>query len=168
MMARSHLLVGAAAWVLTAPALHLPALDVGELALAMGGALLPDLDHPKSWVGRRTRPVSTVVGAVLGHRGVTHSAVALLALAALLAHAGAARATSAAIAVGYLSHLAADMLTPQGLRLAWPLRRTWCLPVCRTGSAAEPVIVAAFCTFALWRVGHGALQHVVRWPGWPN
>jgi inner membrane protein len=152
MMARSHVVAGGAAWVLAAPWLHLPALHPAYLSLAVAGALLPDIDHPASWVGRRARPLSTVLASVLGHRGVTHSLVAVAALVALLSHAGFRRSIVAALCVGYLSHLAADMLTPRGLRLAWPLRRTWTLPVCRTGSPAETVIVTLLLGFTAWRV----------------
>ena len=157
MMARSHVVVGAAAWVTVAPALHLPPFDALHLGLAVAGALLPDVDHPGSWVGRRSRPVSTVMAALLGHRGVTHSAAALVGLAVLLAHAGTRPGVVSALAIGYLSHLAADMLTPRGLRLAWPLRHSWGVPLCRTGSVAEPLIVftlfcgAAYRVLAHWR-----------------
>lgn len=150
MMARSHVVVGVAAWIAVAPLLHLPPADLPGTVLAVLGALLPDIDHPQSWVGRRTRPVSTALAAVLGHRGVTHSAVAVIVLAAALLYGGYRHATVAALAIGYLSHLAADMLTPRGLRLAWPLRRTWGVPVCRTGSPAEGLIVALLVGLILW------------------
>ena len=162
MMAQSHVVVGVAGWVAVAPALHLPSFDPLYLALAVAGSLLPDIDHPQSWIGRRLRPVSTVLAAVLGHRGVTHSAVAVLGLVALLAQAGHRRGEVSAVALGYLSHLAADMLTPRGLRLAWPLRGNWGVPLCRTGSFMEPVLVAAFvCGVAGWMAFRGALP---RWP----
>ncbi len=152
MMARSHVVAGIAAWVLAAPLLHLPALQPAYLSLAVAGSLLPDIDHPASWIGRRSRPVSTLLAATLGHRGITHSLVAVAGLVVLLSHAGLRRSVVAALCVGYLSHLAADMLTPRGLRLAWPLRRTWTLPVCRTGSPAEMVIVILLLGFTAWRV----------------
>src|ERR1700709_2628205 len=122
MMARSHVIVGLAAWIAVAPGLHIQSLDPIYLGLVMAGSLLPDIDHPKSWVGRRTRPLSTAIAACLGHRGVTHSALAVIGLTMALAHFGYRRTGVSALAVGYLSHLAADMLTPKGLRLAWPLR----------------------------------------------
>jgi inner membrane protein len=150
MMAKSHVVIGAATWLAAAPLLHTPALHPVYLALAVAGSLLPDIDHPASWVGRRTRPVSTVIAAVLGHRGVTHSAVAVVGLVALLVHLGTSHVASAALALGYLSHLAADMLTPKGLRLAWPSRRTWGFALCRTGSAAETAIVVVVAAGALW------------------
>ncbi len=139
-MARSHVVVGVAAWLAAAPLLHLAPADPVYLGLAVTGSLLPDIDHPHSWVGRRARPFSTVIAATLGHRGVTHSAVAVIALLMLLAQGGR-QALGSALAVGYLSHLAADML---------PLRRTWGLPVCRTGSPMEPLIVLALVAGIVW------------------
>lgn len=131
MIAKSHAIIGLASWIVVAPLLHLPPLSPTGLALAFVGSLLPDIDHSSSWVGRRSRPVSTLVSGVFGHRGITHSALAVAALIVVLMHGGYARAITAALAVGYLSHLAADMLTPRGLRLAWPLRPVfrgtlWC------------------------------------------
>ncbi|WP_254073084.1 metal-dependent hydrolase [Acidisphaera sp. S103] len=149
-MARSHVVVGLATWIVVAPVLHVSALDPIYLGLAVAGSLLPDIDHPKSWVGRRTRPVSTAIASTFSHRGITHSALAVVGLTMLLLHAGYRRGGVSALVVGYLSHLAADMLTPQGLRLAWPLRGTWGLPLCRTGSAAEPLIVTAMAGGVAW------------------
>ncbi|HWL81864.1 MAG TPA: metal-dependent hydrolase [Roseomonas sp.] len=148
MMAGSHIALGAAAWFAAAPRLGLPALDPAMLGLAVFGALLPDVDHPKSWVGKLLRPVSTVLATVLGHRGVTHSLVAVVGCAALLVRQNVPLAITAPLVVGYLSHLAADLLTPGGLRLAWPLRGTYSLPLCRTGSPFEPLVVALALSWA--------------------
>jgi inner membrane protein len=157
MMVKSHVVLGLAAWVAAAPALHLARFDPAYLGLAVVGSLLPDMDHPKSWVGRRTRPVSTAIASALGHRGITHSAIAVVALVTVLSYAGYRRGAVAALAVGYLSHLAADLLTPQGLRLAWPLPGTWALPLCRTGSAREGLVVFALvCLVAWWIFVHEA------------
>ncbi len=152
MMARSHVVVGLATWIAAAPLLHLSPVDPLYLGAAVAGALLPDIDHPQSWVGRRSRPISTAIAATLGHRGVTHSAFAVFALVAVLSHAGGGRGLVSALVAGYLSHLAADMLTPRGLRLAWPLRRTWGVPLCRTGSPAEPLIVLTLTGAIVWRL----------------
>lgn len=159
MMAKSHVVVGIAAWFVAAPLLHRAPLDPIDLGLAIAGSLLPDIDHPQSWVGRRTRPVSTVIARSLGHRGITHSAIAVGGLVAALLWAGQRRDAVTALAIGYLSHLAADMLTPRGLRLAWPLRRSWGFPLCRTGSPAEALIVFGLvCGLAWWVVS----DHILR------
>ncbi len=159
-------MVGLAAWIATAPLLHLSTLNPVYLGLAMAGSLLPDIDHPKSWVGRRARPVSTAIAAVLGHRGVTHSAIAVVGLVMVLLQAGYQRGGVSALAVGYLSHLAADMLTPRGLRLAWPLRQTWGLPLCRTGSPMESIVVVVLVGAMAWWLllrGGGRMGGFLHW-----
>src|ERR1700712_3848689 len=99
MMAKSHVVVGVACWVAAAPLLHVAAFDPVYLVLAVAGSLLPDIDHPKSWVGRRSRPVSTAIAATLGHRGVTHSALAVVVLVLVLQQAGYQRGGVSALAV---------------------------------------------------------------------
>ena len=148
MMAGSHVALGVAAWLVVAPHLGLPAAAPACLGLAVLGSLLPDADHPKSWLGKRLRPVSSTIAAALGHRGLTHSAAAVAICAWCLLHSGAPRWVVGPLTGGYLSHLAADLLTPGGLRLAWPLRRTWSLPLCKTGSPFEPLIVALLLFWA--------------------
>ncbi len=143
MLAGSHVALGLAAWAWAAPQLNLPALDPVALTLAAAGSLLPDLDHPRSWVGRRLRVLSQPLAAIFGHRGATHSLVAVLGTALLLHAHGISRAESEPLVVGYLSHLGADLLTPAGLRLAWPLQGSVAVPLCRTGSSAEVLIVGA-------------------------
>lgn len=142
-MAGSHVVLGVVAWTWTAPHLGLSALDPLALALASTGALLPDIDHPSSWVGRRLRVISRPLAATIGHRGITHSLIAVLACLVFLRWEGLSRVVIDPLVVGYLSHLAADLLTTGGLRLAWPSSKRQALGVCRTGSFLETVIVAA-------------------------
>ena len=142
-MAGSHVVLGAAAWIWAAPHLGMPVLDPLAVAVCAIGALLPDIDHPSSWVGRRLRVISRPLAATIGHRGVTHSLVAVVACLVFLRWQGLSRAVIDPLLVGYLSHLAADLLTTGGLRLAWPSSKRQALGLCRTGSYRETVIVAA-------------------------
>jgi len=140
-MAGSHVVLGVAAWTWAAPHLGLPSLNPAAIALATAGALLPDIDHPGSWVGRRLRWISRPLAATIGHRGVTHSLFAVLACLVFLRWQGWSRAAIDPVVVGYLSHLAADLLTTRGLRLSWPSPQRQAIGLCRTGSLTESVIV---------------------------
>ena len=49
---------------------ELTLVNVGVLAV---GSLLPDIDHPSSYLGKRHKMVSGVTNKAFGHRGITHS-----------------------------------------------------------------------------------------------
>jgi len=48
-------------------------LTIGNTVALGVGALFPDIDHPKSFIGNRTGGISHSIGAVFGHRGLAHS-----------------------------------------------------------------------------------------------
>lgn len=48
------------------------------------GALLPDIDEPQSFIGKKTRGVSDVTKGVFGHRGFTHTILGSALFAGLL------------------------------------------------------------------------------------
>jgi len=163
MMARSHLILGGVSWSGWCLMTGLE-LDPAGLGVAAASALLPDIDHPSSALGRRVPWLSRPISALFGHRGITHSALALIGVVVALAWlwrqdpaAGAIDLTALglptapdpavawvlvqAVAVGYLSHLAGDWLTPSGIPLLWPWSRTFSLNLFRTGGLAETAAV---------------------------
>ena len=105
----------------------------GALALLMGsltGSLLPDLDHPESKLGRRTRPFSTLINLVLGHRGGTHSLLFLIL--PFLGLAPFMPTFALGLALGTASHILADMISysagkaftkGNGCPLLWPVSK---------------------------------------------
>ena len=84
--------------------------------------LLPDIDHPKSVLGQRLKWLSQPIARAFGHRGFTHS---LLAVAVSLwlfqinvpADWFLPADVLQGMTLGYLSHIVADMLTPAGVPL---------------------------------------------------
>ncbi|ARJ64976.1 hypothetical protein WV31_04490 [Magnetospirillum sp. ME-1] len=156
MMVVSHVVLGAAAWILAERAgLVMPLGPEGAAAAALG-ALLPDIDHPSSWIGRRLWPVSKPLSMVLGHRGLTHSLLAVIGGLAVLMLMEPARGLvrlAEPLALGYLSHLAADALTPSGVPLLWPWRQRFGIGLCSTGGVMEWLVVAAFAAAVVWFTG---------------
>lgn len=100
-------------------------------------ALLPDIDCPDSTVGKLVKPLSWVITKILGHRTVFHSFWIPLALYFLPAP------YNLPIALGYLSHLLLDMLTPEGIIPLWPIPFRFSLPLVHTGSIAESLVSLA-------------------------
>lgn len=117
----------------------------------MVGSLAPDIDHPQSWLGRRLPFISEPISAVLGHRGFTHSLLAVVVAAVLLLFSltgsfALQEITVAAIALllGYLSHLLGDWATNSGIPLMWPSKRKFRSPVqFFTGGWEEQVFAIA-------------------------
>lgn len=150
MMAFTHIAIGsAAAMALT----HITDTTHQALLCIAGGivgSLLPDIDHPKSWLGRRIPFISIPLSALVGHRGITHSMIALIVIQAMMLVAiymlrqgqGSWLAPAlTGVGIGYLSHLLADWLSNTGIPLLWPNKKRFAAPVTiRTGSQVEYLI----------------------------
>ncbi|MBI3446451.1 MAG: metal-dependent hydrolase [Magnetospirillum sp.] len=153
MMVVSHVVLGASAWVAAGSLGLMPKSGAEGAVIAALGALLPDLDHPSSWLGRRLWVIAKPLSLLVGHRGITHSLLAMAAgvalLTALRPAPGLARLIEP-LALGYLSHIAADALTPAGVPLLWPWRQRFGLGLCATGGAVEMLVVAACAAATFW------------------
>jgi inner membrane protein len=123
-------------------------------ALAAVASLLPDIDLPPAKIGRLFWFVSVPLERRFGHRTLTHSAVMLLAVAALAAPLLAVQPLYYwAVVGGYWSHLWLDMLNIRGIDLFWPspLRvvtpgnRHWRLEV---GSKGEMILLSGLLVAA--------------------
>ena len=138
-------------------AIHAGAIDipmwVGVPIAGLGG-LVPELEHPRSKLGRRVYPLSVLLYQFLGHRGFLHSAAfwALLTGVFWLLNGFAdflPAETWKLLSIGHASHLAGDVLVGgNGVQLLWPMKQrqtivpgTWSL-----GGLHEIVL---FCIFSL-------------------
>ncbi|MBP2292655.1 inner membrane protein [Azospirillum rugosum] len=159
MMASSHIIVGGATWFYVSTRLGMP-FDAAAFGVAILGSLAPDIDHPKSTLGQWVKPLSLLVSAIFGHRGITHSTLAIAACLWFLHEHAAYSHIIIPFLVGYLTHLAGDLLTPAGLPLLWPIkrRRNFALPILKTGGFSEQLAVTLL---AGWMIS-GLFQG-----GWP-
>ena len=115
------------------------------LIAAVIGSLAPDADTPYSIAGRVLPFVSWPLYQTVGHRTLTHSVVGLgLAglLAALLEYISPLF-SGVSFLLGYVLHIAADLITQEGVAFLYPFerRRTRVWPRVRTGSWMEMVVV---------------------------
>lgn len=148
MMAFSHVLTGLSGYSLVAHYADLPWGPV-TVGAAVVGSLLPDIDHPKSWLGRRLLPISVPLTMLVGHRGVTHSLLAVIAMALVLTfYGGVGGGVVTALCIGYVIHLAGDFVTNSGIPVFWPVKRRYRLPLATTGGFVEPFIVLAVVLWA--------------------
>ncbi|WP_448204276.1 metal-dependent hydrolase [Azospirillum sp. sgz302134] len=142
MMASSHIIVGGATWFYVSTRLGF-GFDAVAFGAAILGSLAPDIDHPKSTLGQWVKPLSLLISGVFGHRGITHSTLAIAACLWALREYSAYSHLIIPFLVGYLTHLAGDLLTPAGLPLLWPIkrRRNFALPILKTGGFSEQLAV---------------------------
>lgn len=140
MTAGGHFIFALASAILVKKLELLPTLAQGNWCHIIIGViftcLLPDIDHPKSFLGQRLKWLSVPIAKVCGHRGMTHSFLAIVGCSIFLSsdflsHIILPRSKDFvhAMVVGYISHVVADMLTPAGIPLLWPYRRRFCIPI---------------------------------------
>jgi len=110
------------------------------ILVAIFGAIAPDIDHPKSVIGRLFYPVSSYLERRYGHRTITHSFIgwfissivfSVIVVFISLIYAILIRSADplsnpliarwiAAFSISYFSHLILDMFNPRGSQMFWP------------------------------------------------
>ena len=126
-------------------------------------AMLPDADVLAFKFG-------VAYGNAFGHRGFTHSLLAVFGLLTLfylkvpeswIVPADAIQG----MVLGYLSHILADMLTPAGVPLLWPCRWRFRLPILvpQKGNQLERVLCMALFAYAVWMPQTLPENGAVRW-----
>ncbi|AXF75995.1 metal-dependent hydrolase [Erwinia tracheiphila] len=161
MTAEGHLIFAIASAIFARKAELTPELANGDwwhiLPAALLTCLLPDIDHPKSFLGQRFKWISQPIARVFGHRGFTHSFLAVLSGMALLQLKLPSQLlippdAFQGLVLGYLSHIFADMLTPAGVPFLWPCRWRFRLPLLNSqkGNQLERLFCIALVIYAIW------------------
>ena len=126
MLTPTHLAAAHAAYlgacVMTA---HAP--SPGEALVALGAAMIPDLDSPQSYSGRVLPPVSAWLERTFGHRTITHALLPQAAIG-MLAWWLLPPGFALALIAGWVSHSFTDMMLPSGVCWFWPSRIRCVLP----------------------------------------
>lgn len=147
----SHLIVATGAFsvyvVYAEPGLLLTPFALAlAYAMVLLGCCLPDIDHPQSTIGSRCMILSYPIRFVFGHRGITHSLLAVAALSLLSYHFKSFLLFF--LAFGYAMHLVGDFLTDSGIPAFYPSRKRYrFVLVGTTGSISESFMVMFFVSF---------------------
>jgi len=161
MTAEGHIIFAVASAIFAKRAELTPVLASADwwhlVPAALLTCLLPDIDHPKSLLGQRLKWISQPIARAFGHRGFTHSLLAVaVSLWLFQVNVPADWLLPADVlqgmTLGYLSHIVADMLTPAGVPLLWPIRMRFRFPVLNSqkGNQLERVLCLALVGYALW------------------
>lgn len=81
------------------------------------GSLLPDIDEPESYIGKRLIPIAEIIGKLFGHRGASHYLIVPLCffIIALLI-SGKTALFLTGLSFGYLFHILGDLMTLGGIK----------------------------------------------------
>lgn len=161
MTAEGHIIFAIASAIFAKRAELTPVLASADwwhlVPAALLTCLLPDIDHPKSLLGQRLKWISQPIARAFGHRGFTHSLLAVaVSLWLFQVNVPADWLLPADVlqgmTLGYLSHIVADMLTPAGVPLLWPIRMRFRFPLLNSqkGNQLERVLCLALVGYALW------------------
>ena len=95
--------------------------NLPAVACAIIGSVLPDIDSPRSYIGRVLPFASIPIERQWGHRTITHSLLCLLALSVMTWPLLIFQTPCyAALLLGYMSHIIADCATKSGVPLFYP------------------------------------------------
>lgn len=142
MTGKTHIMGGIAAS--TAVAYYYGFDPVIMVAAGSAGALIPDLCHTKSKIGRKFPLLSALISSVFGHRTFTHSLLFLLIIYFLATTYIPNDSLSIGLLVGMASHLILDAGTVNGIKFLFPASIKVRLPFyVKTGSTGEQVVLAA-------------------------
>lgn len=132
--------------------LSLPFVNHGNIYIffvfVLFGALLPDIDKPESKVGSRIKPVSNLIQAIFGHRGIVHTVWGMLILCGLFWFF-VNKTYGIALAVGFLSHLLIDGLTKMGINFLHPVARLHLSGFVETGTISETIVLVVIIALSV-------------------
>ncbi len=130
------------------------------LATTLVASVLPDCDHTRSPIGKMLFPLAKWLNRRFGHRTITHSIPALVALTLLVSLVEKTYfdhfRVSIAFCLAYWSHLLLDMCILQGVPLMYPFKKN---PFVLIGNPDARIRVGdyrreaiAFSVFLVWGV----------------
>ena len=141
MTGNTHIIGGLAASLAFASVSNYePVLLVGAGVI---GAIIPDICHGGSKIGRKFKVLSKVINTLFGHRSFTHSLLFLVLMGVLLNSFVDNESIVLGILVGMASHYILDMATKNGIKLLYPFKITVRFPITtRTGGKVEYLVFA--------------------------
>ncbi|MBD3708162.1 metal-dependent hydrolase [Klebsiella pneumoniae] len=175
MTAEGHLFFSIACAVFAKNAELTPVLAQGDwwhiVPSAVLTCLLPDIDHPKSFLGQRLSWISKPVARAFGHRGFTHSLLAVFGALTLfylkvpdswIVPADALRGPRCWAISATFSPICSP---PAGVPLLWPCRWRFRLPILapRKGNQLERALCMALFVYAVWMPQTLADNSAIRW-----
>lgn len=141
----THILGGVLSYILSYKLGLIPQSDSTLLTLFVFGSLLPDIDHPRSFISNSFLPfkIASYGVSTFGHRTIMHSFLGIgiwyVVFNMLFPLVGIqlTQLQILSILIGYVSHLILDSLTLSGVDWSYPLHILHPRFIIRTGGVLE-------------------------------
>ncbi|MBI2129367.1 metal-dependent hydrolase [Candidatus Woesearchaeota archaeon] len=127
------------------------------LAIILFFSIFPDIDTPRSKLGRRIRPLSNIIKSIFGHRKLFHSLffIFLLFVFLFMLFNFINKSIIYAIILGYTSHLFLDSLTKEGINFLYPFSKLKIEGFINTNSLIEHILVVALTAMIIFKLMGG-------------
>ncbi|MCD8510038.1 MAG: metal-dependent hydrolase [Bacillus sp. (in: Bacteria)] len=137
---KTHVATSMAGGAIFAKILSIPFTVFLAVGIALG-SLLPDIDEPKSFIGRKLFFIAYPLKKIMGHRGLTHSLLACAGLYFL--YSLYPSSFSLGLFIGYACHIVGDFFSVRGVPLLLPFtkQRVKAPITYRTGGKGEIIIL---------------------------
>ncbi|HLC58244.1 MAG TPA: metal-dependent hydrolase [Candidatus Nanoarchaeia archaeon] len=139
MMYKTHLALGFLIGILTSEFLG-GSHPIIYIILVTFFSSLPDIDHPKSKIGRKFPFISWPINLIFSHRGFFHSVFPPIILLIVFKYFNL-DIIAYPIAVGYIAHLLGDTITKEGITFFHPVSKFRLRGPMRTGRFLEHIIM---------------------------
>lgn len=138
MMFKTHLAFGFLIGLLSLSFIHVSYPIIFVLLVTIFSSL-PDIDHPKSKIGRKFFFLSYPINLIFNHRGFFHSIFPPVILFIILNHFNL-NLLAFSVAIGYIGHLMGDAITKEGINFLHPLSRFKIQGPLTTGATLEALL----------------------------
>ena len=119
------------------------------LAIVGFSSILPDIDTKNSWIGRKVKPLSWILGLIFGHRKIFHSILFALLIFVILYFLTVSY-VAAAFLIGYVVHILVDGLTLKGVKPFFPLSRFKIKGFLRSGDLTDNLLFFLIIAGIIW------------------
>lgn len=162
MTARNHFIMGQSLAILVGGYGLANALSMTQVIVALCGVcigtLLPDIDEPRSAIGRSLPLLSILISYDIKHRTLTHwlvTRLVVLILGVILLHGTIYALFTVALVFGMFVHDFGDLVTGGIRGYFWPLssnQKMFRLGEIKVGSIQEEIITLPFSILLLYEV----------------
>ncbi len=149
-MFKTHLLISFLVGLFTFEFFHINKF-IYVFIVVLAGAL-PDIDLPNSKIGSKIKPLSKLLNLIFGHRGFLHSIFMPLILLVVFYYFKILE-YGLAFFIGYLSHLIADSLSYEGLKLFSPISNFRVRGFIKVGGLFEYILFIVLLALSFLYIG---------------